>query len=203
MRVVRFLDAPDDQLYNPTHRGRPKMGGTEGRRVLKNWKAIAAYLGRAEKTCRKWEHELGLPVHRLDDSSKAHVFAYSDELDRWKEKKALHESSRAGRSLFGLSRKAGFWLIAATGAAVLVVVGLLVGPIRIAKRTPGPQTVKSIAVLPFVDLSPGKEQEHLGDGIADILINALSRIDGLRTLARTSAFYFKGNMPLQRRSVGS
>lgn len=57
----------------------------EERRVLERWKAIASYLGRTEKTCRKWEHELGLPIHRLEDSPKAQVFAYADELDRWKE----------------------------------------------------------------------------------------------------------------------
>lgn len=77
------------------------------RRVLESWKAIASYLGRTEKTCRKWEHELGLPVHRLDKSAKAHVFAYADELDRWREEK-LH-AAKARRSgllsrLFGLSR---------------------------------------------------------------------------------------------------
>jgi predicted esterase len=69
----------------------------EGRRVLEGWKAISAHLGRTEKTCRKWEHELGLPVHRLDESVKAHVFAYGDELDRWKEEKlqgAKHPMAR-------------------------------------------------------------------------------------------------------------
>ncbi len=76
------------------------------RRVLESWKAIAAYLGRTEKTCRNWEHELGLPVHRLAESPKAHVFAYADELDRWKEEKLQAERARAaevhGFRKFGL-----------------------------------------------------------------------------------------------------
>jgi serine/threonine-protein kinase len=50
----------------------------------------------------------------------------------------------------------------------------------------------SIAVLPFEDLSPEKNHEYLGDGIAETLINALSSIKGLQTPARTSAFSFKG-----------
>ncbi len=58
-----------------------------GRRVLDNWKEIASYLGRTGKTCRNWEKEYGLPVHRLDKSARAHVFAYADELDRWKGEK--------------------------------------------------------------------------------------------------------------------
>ena len=56
----------------------------------------------------------------------------------------------------------------------------------------GPPAAKSVAVLPFVDLSPGESQEHIADGIADILINSLNRIEGLRVPGRTSAFYFKG-----------
>ncbi len=66
------------------------------RRILEGWKAISIHLGRTEKTCRKWEHELGLPIHRLEDSPKAHVFAYADELDRWKEELLKAEKSRTG-----------------------------------------------------------------------------------------------------------
>lgn len=49
----------------------------------------------------------------------------------------------------------------------------------------------SIAVLPFADLSPQKDQEYFCDGIVEELINHLSQIKGLRVVARTSAFYFK------------
>jgi eukaryotic-like serine/threonine-protein kinase len=51
---------------------------------------------------------------------------------------------------------------------------------------------KSIAVLSFADLSPSNDREYLCDGIAETLINALSRIPGLRVPAATSAFSFKG-----------
>lgn len=50
----------------------------------------------------------------------------------------------------------------------------------------------SIAVLPFVDLSPNKDQEYFSDGIAEEIINLLSRIRKLRVIARSSAFSFKG-----------
>jgi len=53
------------------------------RRVLDSWKEISAFLNRSERTCRTWEVELGLPVHRLEGSPKARVFAYPEELDRW------------------------------------------------------------------------------------------------------------------------
>ena len=59
----------------------------------------------------------------------------------------------------------------------------------------------SIAVLPFVDMSAGKDQEYFGDGIAEELINGLAHISGLRVVARTSAFAFKGQA-LDVREIG-
>ncbi|NOY06579.1 MAG: protein kinase [Chlorobi bacterium] len=50
----------------------------------------------------------------------------------------------------------------------------------------------SIAVLPFVDMSPKKDQEYFCDGVAEELINALTHIKDLHVVARTSAFAFRG-----------
>ena len=50
----------------------------------------------------------------------------------------------------------------------------------------------SIAVLPFANMSADPEQEYFCDGMAEEIINALSPIDGMRVVARTSAFAFKG-----------
>jgi TolB-like protein len=52
--------------------------------------------------------------------------------------------------------------------------------------------VPSIAVLPFANMSGDKEQEYFSDGLAEEIINALANIAGLRVIARTSAFAFKG-----------
>jgi TolB-like protein len=51
---------------------------------------------------------------------------------------------------------------------------------------------QSIAVLPFVDMSPQRDQEYFCDGMTDELTNRLSKIRGVRVPARTSAFMFKG-----------
>jgi len=51
---------------------------------------------------------------------------------------------------------------------------------------------KSIAVLPFVDMSPERDQEYFSDGIAEELLNRLAQIPDLQVAARTSAFQFKG-----------
>src|SRR5438874_6215342 len=51
---------------------------------------------------------------------------------------------------------------------------------------------KSIAVLPFVDMSQAKDQEYFCDGISEEILDALAKVDGLRVVARTSSFSFKG-----------
>ncbi len=50
----------------------------------------------------------------------------------------------------------------------------------------------SIAVLPFADLSPGKDQEYFSDGMAEEILNVLAKLDGLTVASRTSSFQFKG-----------
>lgn len=52
--------------------------------------------------------------------------------------------------------------------------------------------IQSIAVLPFVDMSPAHDQEFFGDGIAEELLNRLAQVPELRVPARTSSFAFKG-----------
>jgi TolB-like protein/Flp pilus assembly protein TadD len=66
----------------------------------------------------------------------------------------------------------------------------LKGPVR--ETFPAPQWKNSIAVLPFVDMSPQKDQEYFCDGMTEELINRLSNIRELRVPARTSVFIFKG-----------
>ena len=51
---------------------------------------------------------------------------------------------------------------------------------------------KSIAVLPFSDLSQAKDQEYFCDGISEEILDALAKVDGLRVVARTSSYSFKG-----------
>ena len=55
-----------------------------------------------------------------------------------------------------------------------------------------PPDAASIAVLPFVDMSPGKDQEYFADGMSEELLNLLTQLPQLRVIARTSSFSFKG-----------
>jgi len=54
------------------------------------------------------------------------------------------------------------------------------------------KTLPSIAVLPFANLSADKENEYFSDGLAEDIIDALTQVPGLRVMARTSAFAFRG-----------
>ena len=56
---------------------------------------------------------------------------------------------------------------------------------------------KSIAVLPFLDMSPGKDQEYMSDGIAEEILNLLAQVPDFKVIARTSSFSFKDkNVPI-------
>jgi len=52
-------------------------------RRLRDWKEIAAFFGRDERTVRRWEQQRGLPVHRISGGARSLVFAYTDELETW------------------------------------------------------------------------------------------------------------------------
>jgi eukaryotic-like serine/threonine-protein kinase len=61
----------------------------------------------------------------------------------------------------------------------------------------------SIAVLPFINMSGDKEQEYFSDGLAEEIINALAQIPGLKVIARTSAFAFRGREQDIRKIAGT
>ncbi len=63
------------------------------------------------------------------------------------------------------------------------------------------EKIRSIAVLPFADLSAEQDQEHFSDGVAEEILNALSKVGGLHVPARTSCFAFRG-ATLDAREIG-
>jgi serine/threonine protein kinase len=72
-------------------------------------------------------------------------------------------------------------------------------PAAATTSTPVASAAKSIAVLPFVNMSADPENEYFTDGIAEEIINALTKIQALRVASRTSSFAFKGkNQDIRR-----
>lgn len=85
-------------------------------------------------------------------------------------------------------------LIPALVLLAIIIVAILIWRFVV----PDSSAMNSVAVLPFEDLSPGKDQEYLATGIPETLINALSRIEGLHVPGRTSSFSFKGEQDIQK-----
>jgi adenylate cyclase len=90
-----------------------------------------------------------------------------------------------------------------------VIIGVLLAVIAVmafqhyrrVKSGPNDGAQKSIAILPFIDLSPTKEQDYFSDGITEQIINSLAHVHGLLVVARTTAFSFK-NKEMDVREVG-
>ena len=99
------------------------------------------------------------------------------------------------------------WLRWTRAPAALALVGLVAAlalalPLYWHRNLPATSPPeKSIAVLPFVDLSETKDQEYFCDGMSEEILEDLAKIEGLRVVARTSSFSFKGKS-VNAREVG-
>src|SRR5260370_22857119 len=62
----------------------PSIGADARGRRLESWKEIASYLGRDVTTVRRWEKREGLPIYRLHHSRLGSVYAYTAEIDAWR-----------------------------------------------------------------------------------------------------------------------
>jgi TolB-like protein len=124
------------------------------------------------------------PTRRYDSA-----LALAEDLERW----LKHEPIRARHT--GVFTRGKKWLRRNPTTALLFVLSLAFAAtvgVMIWKSRPEPPPAAGVAVLPFVNMSPDKENEYLGDGITEDLCTALSQIKGLRVPARTSSFMFKG-----------
>jgi TolB-like protein/Tfp pilus assembly protein PilF len=209
------MDTSGDPRPEPS---RAASASQESRRRLDSWKEIASYLGRSEKTVRRWEEGEGLPVHRLHHEKRGSVYAYAGELDAWREARRAatkgeplsgNNASKldtpeilvAGPELEGkrtnlLDPRRRRWLIAVVISAAISLIGLLAGMRWIRLRElvgRGPSTVRiqSLAVLPFENLSSDTEQEYFAIGVTEQLITELAKITSVRVISRTSVMRYK------------
>src|SRR6266508_3204520 len=117
------------------------------------------------------------------------ALALAEDLERW----LRHEPIRARHT--GVFTRGKKWVRRNPTTALLFALSLAFAAtvgVMIWKSRPEPPPAAGVAVLPFVNMSPDKENEYLGDGITEDLCTALSQIKGLRVPARTSVFVFKG-----------
>jgi len=93
-------------------------------------------------------------------------------------------------------------LLLLAGIGVLAAAPGLVWYFGFRGRSQTPPASPSIVVLPFANLSGDKENEYFSDGMTEEIINALANVEGVRVVARTSAFSFKGKN-LDVRKIGA
>ena len=179
----------------------------EGR--LDSWKEIAAYLRRDVTTVQRWEKREGMPVHRHVHDKRGSVYALPHELDAWMQSRrqrlgeekpdAEAEAEKmysaespvdvVGDYRRGASHRVRRWF----AVAALSVFGLLAiayATFRDRTENAGPK-IRSLAVLPFKNLSGDPTQEYLADGMTEALIGRLSAIHDLRVVSNTSVMRFR------------
>ena len=116
---------------------------------------------------------------------RVHLFnLYGDDFGNPAVPGKVHSAARLAKK-----RSRNRWLGATTVALAIVAAAIFW---QRAHRISAPAPDRSIAVLPFVDMSQAKDQEYFSDGISEELLNVLSRVPQLQVAARTSSFSFKG-----------
>ena len=86
------------------------------------------------------------------------------------------------------------WKFAVLPVLAVVAAAVVGQHFRVARNRANAPSLKNttIAVLPFADMSPTKDEEYFSDGLAEELINDLAKVSGLEVVGRSSAFQFKG-----------
>jgi tetratricopeptide (TPR) repeat protein len=152
------------------------MSRVEEKELLESWKEIAAYLHRNIRTCQYWEKRHALPIHRIEDSPKARVFAYKKELERWLEE-TLREGEIKQKNIF-ISLVQKYKILSVPALAVLSLAIFMVIILRFfpAKEAAEIHTLKpSIVIMPFKNNSGDENFEHLRWALSDMLITDLSQ----------------------------
>ena len=178
--------------------GRPPFTGTTPQMIL------AAHVTQAVEPVTK--HRESVP-HALNDLILRCL--EKKPADRWQSAEELLPQLEALTTPSGgveptaavpapsASQKKSFtpWLVGIGAAAALVMAAIALtrgGGGDAASPAAGADAGKSIAVLAFADMSPQGDQEYFSDGIAEEILNALTKIPNLKVAARTSSFAFKG-----------
>ena len=145
--------------------------------------------------------ELRAPISNADNPSSSSLSLTTED--------AGHGSvttSQAGpmRRAGGIGRHPGIAAVVFVAFGFAVVSGLRYWSASHNISRPATAVIvgKSIAVLPFTDMSEKKDQEYFADGMAEEILNLLAKIPGLKVIARTSSFQFKGKTN-DLRSIGT
>jgi eukaryotic-like serine/threonine-protein kinase len=166
--------------------------------------AAATRASTAERLARQLRGDLDAVVLKALAKEPAQRYpsaaALAEDLRRYLDDKPIR--ARPARIVYRLRKfilrnRALLAVSVAALAAILVVLGYAryresLAQVTVSAAATNVVVDKSIAVLPFVDMSEHRDQEYFSDGLSEELIDMLTKIPDLRVPARTSSFYFKG-----------
>ena len=122
---------------------------------------------------------------RIDDSAMPPALEYFLNASHWLDAQAVGFAAALPSLIDAVNR-----LLADSAGAVAT--GVTRRPFAASAPAVAPRDASSIAVLPFANMSADPDQEYFSDGLAEEIINLLAQIPGLKVIARTSAFAFRG-----------
>jgi hypothetical protein len=165
-----------------------------GRRVLHSWKEIAAFLGTTIRSVQRWEKSTGLPVHRHGGGITNRIFAYADELERWRESGQVPAAEPETQATAVRRRPSAAWIVVGISIAGLAALILLKGGMLWKPKVPSVWRFENSAltvtdaggricwVRPFPPFDRSYETEVLekvliadidADGRQEVLVNVL------------------------------
>jgi pentatricopeptide repeat protein len=189
-------------MGEPTFEVPPVEGAPE--KLLDSWKEIAVYLNRDVTTVQRWEKREGMPVHRHVHEKRGSVYALTEELDSWIQSRRLRVDEAEATPRVELLPEADIgdqvktrprtrlWFAL---AAIVFLALLIVGWLALRDRTKDTKQprIRSLAVLPFRNLSGDPSQEYLADGMTEALIGRLAEVHDLRVISHTSVMRFSNS----------
>ena len=177
--VASSQDAMFDKIIPKSDNNLAIMGPDMHKRdVLHSWKEISVYLDRDVRTCHRWEDELELPIHRIDENSpRSKVFAYKSEIDEWLKERGNNHQDKKSSSIWTNKR---------------VIAGLAIGSLVLCvvfawlyfTKTPSVSSLSelTLSVLPFKNLDSSEYEEYFSEGITNEIVSSLIRLNKIRVI---------------------
>ena len=166
---------------------------------LDSWKEIASYVKRDISTVQRWEKREGMPIHRHVHDKRGSVYAFSSELDAWLQSRGSRlsddEKELTATPVETGDKKTGIlqgrqWILVGGVAVIVMLAVTYVIDSSLAGDANQPK-IKSLAVLPLINLSDEPDQQYLVDGLTDELTTDLATLGTLRVISRRSAVLYR------------
>ncbi len=160
----------------------------EEKRLLEGWKEIAGYLKHSVRTCKRWETTLHLPIHRLDGTPRARVFAYPKEIDLWLEEKLRSEEVKSRKSALLHRKKKKLLLVSAAAVVILGVFGIFARSLFPPRLLPIPPDKPTLAIVQFENPTEDDNIEAWRTAFPDLLITDLAQSRYVNVVKITDLF---------------